>query len=273
MKNILQIELKRAFINKGFLIALLTGLMICLWHFFEYIFPCVFDSSIFIGDGKSYFPPSSYNWWIGGNYVPIQSYLYFLILPIFATIPYGNSYIVDEKIGLLKNIFIRTQKGKYLLSKYIAVFLSGAVAVVVPLIVNFYLTALVLPSILPDTASGNSVVYSNFKWGDIFYTKPLLFILLHILIVFVFSGFIATIALALSSLINNRYVVIFAPMIIYVFLSSLADITQINELNLMGIINPTQGYGSTAIVIIYSVVLFIFTFVPFYCYGVKKDAL
>lgn len=275
MKNMLQIELKRAFVNRGFIIALAAGTLICLWHYFEIVFPCIFDKSLFVSgdDCYTFFPPTSYNYWLGGNYVPIQSYLYFLILPLIAALPYGNSYICDKKSGFIKNIYTRTQKNNYLISKYISVFLTGAASAALPLLINFFLTALTLPSITPDSASYNSIVFSYSKWSDIFYTNPLLFEFLYILIAFVFSGLIATVSLSVSFLVNNRLIVVFVPMILYVFLSSVADITGLKDLDLMRIINPTQGYGNTVTVILYVIVLFILTFFSFFTCEVKSDAL
>lgn len=270
----LKVELKRAFVSRTFLAALAVGVIICLWHYFEYIFPCVIDSTYLnIEPENTFFPISSFNFWIGGSFVPIQSYLYFLLLPLIATLPYGNSYVTDKKTGYIKNIYTRTKKQKYISAKYVAVFLSGAVAVVLPLLLNFYLTSMALPSILPDSASGSSVVFTYSKWSEIFYTNPFVFELLYILTAFVFSGLIATSALISGYFINNKFIVVFVPMLFYVFLSSLADISGIAQLDLMRIINPSQGYGDTLTVIVYAVVLLVATFIPFYLCEVKSDTV
>lgn len=185
----LKIELKRAFVNRSFIFALIIGTAICLWHFYENVFPYVIDSSyLAIEADNTFFPVISFNCWIGGNFVPIQSYLYFLILPLIATLPYGNSYVSDKRTGYIKNIYTRVKKGNYLIAKYISVFLSGAIAVVVPLLINFYLTVLVVPSIMPDSASYSSVVFSYSKWSYLFYTNPFLFESLYLLITFIFSA-------------------------------------------------------------------------------------
>ncbi len=270
----LKIELKRAFINRSFIVALIIGIIICLWHFFEYIFPYVIDSGyLSVEPENTFFPLISFNCWIGGNFVPVQSYLYFLLLPLIATLPFGNSYVTDKKTGYIKNIYTRTKKQDYILAKYIAVFLSGAVAVVLPLLINFYLTSLVLPSIAPDSASYSSVVFSYSKWSNLFYSNPFVFELLYMLITFIFSGLISSTALIISFFVNNKLIVAFAPMIIYVFLSSLADISGFQNIDLMRTINPTQGYGDTTSVLIYALILFFVTFIPFYFYEVRSDTL
>ncbi len=269
-----KIEFKRAFTSRTFFVALGIGVAICLWHYFEYIFPCVIHSSYLnIEPENTFFPVISFNCWIGGSYVPVQSFLYFLVLPLIATLPYGSSYVTDRKIGYVKQIYTRTKKHNYITAKYVAVFLSGAVAVTLPLLLNFYLTSMALPSVMPDSASGSSVVFSYSKWSEIFYTKPFVFELLYMLTAFVFSGLIAASALIIGHFINNKYIVVFAPMLLYVFLSSVADITDFSKLDLMRIINPSQGYGDTLTVIIYAVVLFAATFIPFYLCEVQSDTL
>lgn len=274
MTNMIRIELKRAFVNRSFFVAFLIGLMICLWHFFEYVFPFVIDSSyLSIEPENSFFPLISFNCRLGGSFVPVQSFLYFLLLPLIATLPFGNSYVTDKKTGYIKNIYTRTKRKNYIIAKYVSVFLSGAAAVVLPLLINFYLTSLVLPSVVPDSASYSSVVFSYSKWSEIFYTHPFVFELLYLFITFVFSGLIASTALIISFFINNKLIVAFAPMILYVFLSSLADISGFQSVDLMRTINPTQGYGNTVSVVIYALILFLVTWIPFYCYEVKSDTL
>jgi len=76
----------------------------------------------------------------------------------------------DIKSGIIKNYVTRTAKFNYLAAKYIAVFVTGGVAVVMPLLIN-YLTAI---TILPSLVWPVGVFASSPKsiWSAIFYTHP-----------------------------------------------------------------------------------------------------
>ena len=101
--NILKVEIRRAFTNRKFIIALMIGIGISMAHIVFNI-PDVIDK---INMSKLYpkenvYVASSYAVWIGGNTYTAEVYLYYLILPFLATLPFGSSFLMTGKVVLPK---------------------------------------------------------------------------------------------------------------------------------------------------------------------------
>lgn len=145
--------------------------------------------------------------------------MYFFVFPLLVAIPYGWSYCEEKNNEYNRIIVVQSGAKTYLLSKYIAVFLSGAVAMVVPLLFNFILTAMFFPAVTPvviyDTAYG---VFGNSLMSMFYYTVPFLYVFLYICIDFVFCGFISCISFSLSSFVKYKSVVVILPLFIFLIL-------------------------------------------------------
>ncbi|MFR3037766.1 MAG: hypothetical protein ACLTLY_02965 [Agathobacter rectalis] len=51
--------------------------------------------------------------------------------------------------GYMRQMLVRAGEKSYLTAKFLATFIAGGLAMVVPLIINFMLTALFIPAITP----------------------------------------------------------------------------------------------------------------------------
>lgn len=98
----------------------------------------------------------------GGRYACLEKQLFFLILPLLAALPFADSYFHDLRGGYLYNVCLRTDKKHYFAAKYLAVFLSGGTAVTLPLLANFLLCSMFLPSMKPESVNAYIRVYSSF---------------------------------------------------------------------------------------------------------------
>lgn len=216
MLKYLKIELKRAFFSKNFIFSFSFALFLVLWQYFEHIYP-IAQSLKSNEINLSVSSVSVFNTWIGSGFFQLQQYLYFLLLPLIATFPYGNSFCEDLQSGLIKNILIKTKRKHYIYSKYIAVMISAGCCVTIPLIINLLLTASCIPSITPTISSSQYSIFATSMWAKLFYTKPYLYTIRYLLIIFVFSGLIASVSLGLSKYIKNKITITFAPFLIYLF--------------------------------------------------------
>ncbi len=77
--------------------------------------------------------------WIGGDGYSLGASVYFFIFPLLISIPYGWSYCEEKKNGYIGAVVAKAGKTSYFLAKYIAVFLTGGLAMVIPLFLTFYL--------------------------------------------------------------------------------------------------------------------------------------
>ncbi|MDD4700185.1 MAG: hypothetical protein PHV07_08030 [Oscillospiraceae bacterium] len=214
MTRILKIELKRAFCNKLFLISVVIGCLIAITHVGLDTVPLA--SKLKITNGCYIF--SVFDQWIGLKFTFWTS-LFFTIFPLLASIPFADSFLVDRKSGYIKNILTRTSKKNYYISKFIAVFLSGGFAVAIPLVFDFYLTSLFIPAVIPDISSGEFPLVANSTWVSIFYTHPFVYVFLYLLLIFVVSGILASVALAFSFIIKYQYVIALTPFLCFLAIS------------------------------------------------------
>lgn len=219
--SIYRIELKRAFVNIRFYIALCIGMIIISLHLID-IIPEVLNAGKYVNS----FPVNSYYVWIGAGTYKWHTYLYFLVFPLIASLPYGITCFSDRKRCVDIQYMTRCSRMKYYSAKYFAIFLSGGCVVVLPLMTNFLVCALVFPSITPEVTSCMYSVTSNTMLHELFYSMPLLYIALYMVIIFIYSGLWASVSMIVSDTTEYRFIAEIGVFFIYVFIISLFDIFE-----------------------------------------------
>lgn len=209
LKRVLKNDLRKAFCSRGMAFSLGIGICIALAHFFQYVFPkYVYDPDI------SFCPESVYYNWIGASCFPLQTFVYFLILPILAVLPNGASFYEEKESTYMDQVCIRSSKRIYILSNCIATFLSGGFAFTIPLILNFLLTCTRLPMLTPEPIVDIGPSLTCIM-PDLYYEKPLFYVCFFLLIDFSFAGGISMISLLASFYAENKFVVLLAPFVVY----------------------------------------------------------
>lgn len=271
MLKLIKIEFSRAFKNKYLLLSIFIGCLIAITHVIQNVIPCV--KALDLDWSKGFYPHSVFNKWMGGEIYSIQPYLYFLIAPILAAIPFADSFYLDKKSGFLKNIFIRTKKRNYYISKYLSTFITGGAAVVIPLALNFILTSMFLPALTPESCAGTFMIMDMSMWADLFYSNPYIYVLMYLILDFVFFGLVATIALAISHSLNNRFAVLLAPFLYYVIFMFTLNLTGNSLFDPSIILKPSQPYTGIDIniIIIEIAILLAITSGIFIYKGVRDD--
>lgn len=222
MKSTLKIELKKAFQNKLFWITLLIAGIIATLSAIYNIQVMQEEKQYYYANAVAQFGVESinpnaplyslFNHWICEDFSSLSSTMFFMLFPIFAVLGYGWSLFSEQKSGYIKNVVTRVSKRNYFLSKYIATFLSGGAIVSIPVIFNFLLVSMFVPAVKPDVFYDIGwTVRTNSMFSECFYTRPFLYVFLRILVVFLFSGAMATISYALAFFIRNRFAVILLP--------------------------------------------------------------
>lgn len=239
MKSLIKIELKRAFINPFFLIALCIGCGISISQFASLTLknPLVGDYTDIVGLE----PPSLFNKMIGLEDSSIQTAVFYYMLPIIAALPFADSLFKDIKSGYIKNVFIRTKKVNYYTAKYIAVFLSAAVSVATPLLLNLFLTSAFVPATIPEPNSGLFMLRGNSMWGELFFTSPCAYVLLYILLDAIFGGLWACVAIGMSYIVSNRFVALISPFIICIFTHAVAMLLNLAHFDILTFLRLGQG--------------------------------
>ena len=272
MKQILKTELKRAFTGKMFFISLGLGIILAALHFiFEVIGTLPYMDAYF-----QYQKPMTgidffFSSWLGGHSLDVCSYIFFFILPVLAVLPYADTFFTDIKSGFAKNLLLRVKRRHYFFAKYIAAFLAGGAAVVIPLLLNLLSAAMVLPAILPQATSDNHAIGIFSMWHGLYYTHPFVYQFLYMGLDFLFAGIFAAAALTVTRLAQNRIVTLLSPFILYIFLSAVFDFLGVYNWAPMEFLRPGGGSGYGPVVAVEAAVGLLLTFFVFVVRGPKDD--
>ena len=273
MKAIYTNEIKRAFNTIGMKLALLVGCALSIWHVITVIMP--------ISEGQNYelsanaiddlyVPISLYSTWMGNELFPIQSYIFYLILPLLAVLPFGSSFFEDIKSGYIINVCTRVEKKIYFKAKYLAVFLSGGVAVVAPLLLNLVLSSMFMPAFVPDNGTVGTISPTTMAY-EVFFTHPLIYVLMLIVIDFIFAGVIATLVLSYTYFTEHRFGVMIVPFVFYFFIYSLTNLIDKTDYSLFFMLNGGANNNYLPVYILYFLLFFILSYVIFMWKGKKQD--
>ena len=200
MQKVLRTEIKKAIMTRYFIISIAIGILISMLGL-------VYNVGLFCGnqryDGMNpcYEAFTLFNHWIGGEGFSLGSSLYFFVFP-----------------------------QRYLTAKYIATFISGGLTMVVPLITNFMLTALFVPAIKPvptyDTTYG---VFGNSIFSELYYTHPLVYVLLYLFVDFMFCGALTCLTMLSASFIKYKWINCILPFVVCMGIALLGNIICSNE--------------------------------------------
>ena len=273
MKAIYTNEIKRAFNTIGMKLALLVGCALSVWHVITVIMP--------ISEGQNYelsanaiddlyVPISLFSTWMGNELFPIQSYIFYLILPLLAVLPFGSSFFEDIKSGYIINVCTRVEKKIYFKAKYLAVFLSSGVAVVAPLLLNLVLSSMFMPAFIPDNGTVGTISPTTMAY-EVFFTHPLVYVLMFIVIDFIFAGVIATLSLSYTYFTEHRFGVMIVPFVFYFFIYSLTNLIDKTDYSLFFMLNGGANNNYLPMYILYFLLFFILSYVIFMWKGKKQD--
>ena len=230
MCSVLKLELKKAFKNKFFWISVVLGCLITLLSFEHMVNMYYEGMSAISGNSTDIIYDTHigintvFNCWIGGEPFSLGSSIYFFVFPLLIALPYGWSYSEERKCGYRRMMITKTGKKKYYCAKYVAVFLSGGVAMVLPLIFNFWMTLLVVPAILPDVTMNMFYgVFGGSFLAELYYTVPFLYVAIYLFIDFVYCGFLVCICMAVSGIVRQKWGVVLIPFLLLLFVHVITD--------------------------------------------------
>ena len=274
MKTVIKTEFERAYRSLGMKLSLLVGLTIALIQYVKQVLPWKNDIITYFDGRYITYPLSVFNMWLGADDTNPWLMIYLMLFPILASMAYGASYYDDVKSGYIKNVYTRIGKRKYLIAKYITVFVSAGSTVILPMLFNLMLTSAIMPSLVPSM-NGLFAPGSVGMFSYIFYTRPYLYVTIYIIMYFIYGGVIASIALAVSKIARYRFIVLIIPFAIYYgtgLLSPFVRNEYVMEISLRRILAMTQ-YTSISEYTFFgeALVIGLISFVIYYVGGIKDD--
>ena len=217
MSNLLRFELKRLLSRKEFFIVMIIA--------FFYMSVDFIYQSLKLTDLSFFKLPSAYQMWMLYNKVSGkwgQIFVLFLF-PLFATIPYSDSYLEDKTVGVINFIVTRCDKRLYLFCKGIVVFLSGFIVIFVPLLFNQLLCFILLPVYSPSENVVNHPTYNAYQFlstvqlPKLHSMNPYLHNMFYMIISGVCAGIIALVSYSISFFRKmNRYTVVIFAFLFYI---------------------------------------------------------
>lgn len=272
MNKMLREEVKRSIGGKGMFLALLIGFVIAGAHVIQYQLPArQIDLAADIEQNSITSLLVVADTWLAGNSVNLESFLYFLVVPILATLPFGVSYFGDMQSGFLKNIYLRTSRKQYLSAKYVATFLSGGIAVVLPLLLNLLCALVLLPNLRPEIVWPHSSIDGTRMLFELFYSYPMVYTAIYLAIDFILGGIFACVALSCSFLTDYKVIVAICPFFLQLVIHVLCTVSF--RVGWSSVYFAQAGYGmKTPIVFfVYVVVGIGITSVVFLKKGSRED--
>jgi hypothetical protein len=150
--------------------------------------------------------------------------IFFFTLPIFVVIPYSWTYLSEEESGYMRTMVTRLGKARFYICKYISAFISGCITAFIPMLVSFTFTACFIPAYKPDvTYDLYYQVRSSNLLGNIYYQHPLITVILSMMIICTFSGIWATIPYVISMFVKNKFIDMFSPYLVLLFIISSSE--------------------------------------------------
>lgn len=225
MYNCIRMEFRKCFHSHNFIISMATCVLLALssasyccqgyLNIHDALDQYCFENGHMVSN--ELFPVwTSYNYWIGGESETLAYSAFYTLLPLFAILPHSLSCLQEKKSSYANQMIVRVGRQPYYLSKGIVCFSAAFITIVIPLILNFAVTAAFIPS---TVAQINYEIYNHVyfgaMWADLFYTHPALYVALYILLDGLFAGLIALIGYAFSFYITNSFAAAAFPLLLF----------------------------------------------------------
>lgn len=178
------------------------------------------------------FHDSPYSKWFSIDPFNFSPVIFFLILPMLASMPVSMILHEDMKSGILNQLRSK-YKLKSILSGYAVVsFIVGFCAVFIPLALNFITYLLLLPNIRPDNLVNSNmlIVGRNTLFVSIFYQHPLIHVISSIVWSSFWGGLFTIFAVGVSIWAKNKYLALFSGLILQMFLLILNTFLNLSKL-------------------------------------------
>lgn len=259
---IMKVELKRAFQSKGFYLSLIIGIVFSILQLKEDGFFYPFE--------ETYFGPwSLYDYWIMFKAGSFRNSM-LMLMPLLTAICYSSSFLEDRKSGFSKSIYTRINRKEYIRAKYIANFLASFVVIVIPLIIYLLFLLMTIPNIKPDVSIYNQTIRQYGMLHNLYYSQPILYILMATCIYGIFGGIYSSVSLVVSLKIKNIFVVLSTPFLFAFILDMIMHILKTYDLSPINYLSVFSRANGT-VVLLEIIIGVLLTFSMFYLGGKNEE--
>lgn len=264
MKNCLRAELWKATHNKMFYTTILIGTLIVALNVWEVhgsmqsFLDRIMDEPYGVvksAEGYSLFMEA-----MPFGVFGFSAELFYFIWPILATMPFAGSYLKEHREGISSQIISRCNVGTYFFSKYMAIFITGGIAILFPTVLDVLLCALISPSYVPTV--GMSGLDNRYFLAHLFYTHPWGYFAAWLPIIFIWGGVTAGLALVAGCRFRHTVFALLLPYCLYFIFTAVQSVffPAAATLSPMMMVRPTSSlpiyasvlFGGAALVAVIS---------------------
>ncbi|GKX66713.1 hypothetical protein [Inconstantimicrobium mannanitabidum] len=217
MVNLIRVDLKNCIKNDKFKMVFLLFIALSLLPFF------MMCADVFGVTSLELFPTGIMGLTLGRTTRPVLNFI-LIMLPLIVCLIYSDSYIFERDNNICIYFFARNKKSKYFISKIISISIIVFLTVFFALSINEALTFLAIPNTgvrgymgLPDYELTSNI--NHFFLQSILESSPYLYNFLLIIIISVYSSFIAIIGFNISIIFRIKRITLFICMFLGVHLS------------------------------------------------------
>ena len=162
--------------------------------------------------------------WIAISGTSMGFRILYFVWPILVSMPFSWSYCQERRSGVYNQIVSRCDRMTYFISKYIAVFVSGGVALALPVFLNLMINALICPALTPNVNDYLSMVYDGNFLSQLYYTVPWLHSLIWCGMEFLWGGAVACLCFIVGAKPRLQVITILTPFILLIVLDTICTI-------------------------------------------------
>lgn len=228
MINCIRVELKKAINNRMLYLSLLIGLVICMMDVFQNAEAVARLTDVLANSDNSINKTtegfSLFVRWIAVNGYTFGNYVFFFVWPILAAIPYGWSYAEERKSGVYNQIVSRVGKKTYYFAKYVALFVSGGLAVSIPVLINLLINALVCPYCVPNVVTSLTSVSNGYFLSELYYSRPWIFGILWCFVEFLWGGVVSCFCMVVGTRFRHQVMVMLVPFAVLLLIELITSV-------------------------------------------------
>ena len=157
------------------------------------------------------------------------------------------------------------------MAKYVVAFLSGGIAVLVPLIFNLMCSLVLLPNLAPLSTMGENILTPLMLFYKIFFTHPMIYTMFFLVLQFLMAGIWACVCLSVSFLSDYKIVVLIFPFFVQLILHVICTITNHIDYSSVYWVQPGHGIVAWWIPVVSMGIGIPVTFFVFMKKGAKED--
>lgn len=211
MRTLLALELDKVLRNKWFAMALLVTTSLAVASAIHGIvhadqWRCIKD-----GGAHEYIVVSTQGSYCKSLllYSNLPREAFFQLVALLAALAGSCSLRSELDCGVSNQMLARVSRGRYLASKCVAVFCSGALVVAVPLVLDFLVLSCALPGYAPEALDNLYIgLTAQEAFSRLLYSRPLLYFAVNVAFDIALCGIWFVLVLAASLAIKNRVILL-----------------------------------------------------------------